>query len=804
MDAKRRRRIDDLLETPLAKAGDEGRTLRQALDQDPGLLRDLTTFVTHDESSTGSGGRVVTEATGSDRANGDLPPGQRIGPYRIERLLDRGGMGVVYLAVREDDFEQRVVLKLVHPGLQAVDILDRFYKERQILADLQHPNIARLLDGGSTADALPYFAMEYVKGVPIDRYCEDHRLSIRQRLELFRKVCAAVQFAHQSLVVHRDLKPGNILVTADGTPKLLDFGIAKILEPDLQSLATAPHSHPMTPSYASPEQFQGRPITTVSDVYPLGVLLYQLLSGHMPYRLGKRSFQEALELVCDREPPPPSAAVRLAAQDPEAAAPSVGRRRARALEGRLRGDLDAIVRKAMRKEPEHRYGSAAQLADDIRRYLDGLPVRARQGTWLYTAGKFARRHKLGLAAVAMIVAFAISTTVLWREAVREKTRAERVIGFLESLFTFANPDETQGETLTVFEILDRGKERILADLQEEPETRAEILGTLGTVHSKLGRYDEAIELKREALAVRSANDPRDRDELAKDINGLASLLYQIGDYAKAENHFREALAMRQRLGQGDFKQATNLYNLAATLVRRGRYDEAEPLHRQLLEIYRQEYGPESLEVARSLYSLGALAINRGDFVNAEPLLRQALKVRLAVHGPKHSEVAEVQNGLAQTLHARSRFDEALSVYRQALATRRQLLGPQHANVAQTEKKLAELFLDLGQLAEAEPLIIRAVETLRQTMPAQSFAVLDAESVLGAYLLARGRHTEAERYLPHSFAELRQIRGDAAPSTLNALERTIVLYESWGRGEDAARYRRIAEAIAARASGQQDG
>lgn len=749
--------------------------------------------------------------------------GERVGPYRIERLLGRGGMGAVYLAVREDDYQQQVALKLVSRDAGSEEIISRFYTERQILAGLQHPGIARLLDGGVSDDGWPYLVMEYVEGERIDRYCDARGLSLRERIELFRRVCHAVQFAHQNLVVHRDIKAGNVMVNADGHPRLLDFGIAKVLGADQRSASlTRPGRSPMTPAYASPEQIQHEPITTACDVYALGMLLYRLLAGRLPYRLEGLNFLEIFNVVCRQEPKRPSLAVleedppseddrpteltemtddtpvapsaedlpRLAAGRPGPRAAGAPRRLSR----RLAGDLDAIVLKALRKEPRDRYGSAAELAEDLHRHLVGLPVMARQGTWLYNLGKFVRRNRLGLAILLVIAGFAVTTTVLWRQAVEERRRAVRVTEFLEDLFKFANPDEAQGETLTVYEILRRGRARVAEGLAEEPEIQAEIMGTLASVYGNLGLYEEAIELRREALNTRRTSDSRARSDLAKDINNWAHILFTRGDFQNAEPHFREALAMRRRLGQDDKELTTIRFNLASTLDRLGRYEEAEELHRQVLEVCIEEHGPESPEVARSLYGLGALYTNLGDFELAETYLRQALEIRSAIRGREHTEVAQVLHSLGLALHANGARDEALVIYQEALAIRRRILGDDHVSVAHTRKNLAALHLDRGEIETGGRLIDQALTTLRLSLPKGSSTVLDAERVLGTYLFSRGRYSEAEAYLVASFRGLREIRGPLAWPTRDALSRLIALYEAWDRPAKAAEYRSIAEQL----------
>ncbi len=741
---------------------------------------------------------------------------RQVGRYRIERPLGQGGMGTVYLAVREDDYRQQVALKLVSAGHESQEILARFTTERQILADLRHPGIAALLDGGADVDGRPFLVMEYVPGESIDRYCAHRALSVRERLDLFGQICNAVQFAHQNLVVHRDLKPSNILVTDDGTVRLLDFGIAKVLVPDVMQrpLATVPGRTPMTPAYASPEQILGLPITTACDVYGLGCLLYRLLSGQPPHQLDGLRHDEVVDVICHREPALPSVAARrgeppwvddratvqtesgygpATAVQPSQEPDEADRRR---LGQRLRGDLDAIVMKALRKEPNHRYGSAAEMAEDIQRHQEGQPVRARIGTWRYRAGKYLRRNKLPLTVATLLTIATVVSSVLWQTAVRERlhaqkqqTRAERVTEFLESLFGFAHPDRTQGGAApTVYDLLELGRQRLAEELVEEGEIRAELLGTLGSVYRDLGDLASAADLKREALDARRQSDPSDRPELAKDINNLASQLYTLGDYAGAEAGLREALAMRERLGQSDPELATTMFNLAATLAQRGQLDEAERMHRRCLRIYRRIEGPDGLKVAASLYSLATLEMRRERHERAEELLEQALAIRIERLGNEHTLVARLYNSRGRLHHAQGRLDDADTSYRTALRIRQSLLGDDHPSVAQTRKGLAALLLDRGDADGASDLIEAALETLRRTLPADSITIVDAERVLGDILLHQRQLDDAERYLTRSHERLQAVHGPEAPATRAALESLITLYDVWGRSKDAATYR----------------
>ncbi len=773
--------LDEALELP---PREQPGFLDNACGDDPDLRREVEALL---ETDAGQG--VLAEPAFSVHAD-DADLGRRIGSYKLVRLLDRGGMGTVYLAERED-FEQRVALKLIRRGLDVDEIfVRRFRNERQILARLEHPWIARLLDGGTTADRLPYFVMEYVEGEPIDRYCEARKLCVDERLELFRKVCSAVQFAHQNLVIHRDLKPGNILITADGEPKLLDFGIAKLLDPGLaaQTVATVPGQGPMTPRYASPEQIRLEPLTTASDVYSLGVLLYELLTGLDPYHLETRRSDELVRAICEREPEKPSTAVRRRATDRAADAPDP-----RKLRHRLSGDLDSIVLKAMRKEPHERYHSAEQLSEDIRRHLKGLPVSARVGSLTYRAGKFFRRHKLALAVVTAFVlvisASSVVSSILWQQAVRGQEQAETAFEFLKDLLMSVDPDQAKGESLTALEFLDRGREMVVEEL-EDPELQIDVAGTLGEVFRNLGAYDESRELKEISLRIAHRHYGGDHPEVAKRLNNLVALINDHQDYPQAERLFREVLDMRLRLGQ----QAPELFrikgNLATSLMLQGKFEEAEALYldvlRTRLELYEPEYGPDDQDVATSRRNLGALYYDQGDLEKAEWQLRQALGIRRRVFGSEHTRVASVLNLLGNVLAAQGREDEAEQLYDEALGIRRRLLGEDHLAVARTKRNLAELLAHRDP-ATARVLLAQALATFYRTRP-DGWEAADAESVLGAILTDLGRYEEAEPCLVEAHAKLKEIRSARSFRTRKALGRLLDLYKAWGRPEELDRYR----------------
>jgi len=737
---ERQRRIFELLDGALElPAPERGAFLDQRCDA-PELLREVEAMLSA-EPDTG-----VLEAPAFSVHARDPALGRTIGGYRLVELLDRGGMGSVYLAERED-FEQRVALKLIRRGLDLDDVLvRRFHNERQILARLDHPNIARLLDGGTTEDRLPYFVMELVDGEPIDRYCERRGLSLAERLRLFRKVCSAVQFAHRNLVVHRDLKPGNVLITADGEPKLLDFGIAKLLDDGLaaHALATVPGQGPMTPRYASPEQIRLEPITTASDVYSLGVLLYELLTGVPPYRVDGDRSDEVARAVCEQEPERPSTAVRRRGEASRPGLPDPGR-----LRQRLAGDLDSIVLKALRKEPEGRYGSAEQLSEDLRRHLSGLPVTARDGTSLYLLGKFVRRHRLALAVVAAFVllstGFGVVSTVLRQQAVesrgraeRERSRAEEMLEFLQNLFKKADPDEAGGEELTALDLLRRGKEELLAERWEDPELRIDLTGTLGQLFLELGSYGEARELMAESLAIAREHHGGDHSEVAKRISNLAAVLHALGDHAEAEKLLREALKMRRRLGQEGADLFRTRNNLASTLISLKRFQEAEELYLETLRGRTALYGPDDPDVATSLSNLGALYLAMDDLERAEDHLRRALEIRL--QGDEETLVASTLDLLGEVTAARGDGAEAEQLHRRALEIRRRLLGEDHPLVARSRKNLGTVLIHRDPEAARE-LLTRAVEDLARSHAAER-ELAEAESALGE--LDAHLEQEAER------------------------------------------------------------
>jgi len=718
--------------------------------------------------------------------------GHQIGSYRLVREIGQGGMGAVYMAERTDgEFHQRVAIKLVRQGFESDFLLRRFRHEREILARLEHPNIARLLDGGTTPEGVPYLAMEFVEGQPIDEYCRQRQLSLPARLELFRTVCAAVQYAHQTFVIHRDLKPGNILVTADGTPKLLDFGIAKLLDPEnALGKSTLTQQLPMTPEYASPEQADGSLITTASDVYSLGVILYQLLTGQRPYEFRNRSAKEVTEVICQHEPANPSDAVRHAHADETGAGSPNKLRRA------LVGDLDNIVRKALRKEPEARYQSVEQLAEDVRRHLEGLPVKAREGTLVYRTSKFVKRHTVALAALLvfllLLVGFSVNRSQQTARIARERDKAEQVAAFLINLFQVSDPNEAKGNQITAREILDKGADKITAELHNQPEVQAALMHTMGQVFYNLGLDDRAIPLFEKALNIRQQVLGKLNLETADTRSSLALALARKRDSSSvAEPLLREALEVQRKLlGQEHQHIATTMSTLASLLTKKQEFEAAELMHKEALAMRRKLLGNDHPDVTESLNLLAEVYHAKNDLTGIESVCREVLARRRKEHGnTPHLNLAGGLNDLAWLLKEKKNYAESEALFRECIEVLKKLYPDGHPHVAYTITGLGLLLTETGNASAGEPFLREALEILRRFLPPHAWDIAMGESNLGFCLTTQRRFTEAEQLLLNSLPRIRA-RGDQEKRTPYAIQRVVDLYQAWGKPKEAAKYRAL--------------
>jgi serine/threonine protein kinase len=585
-------RVKELFTMALERDAEERSSfLRQACAGDDSLRTEIESLL----SSFDGAATFLEDCPAADllSAQSRAIAGRRIGAYRIIREIGQGGMAVVYLGERADqNYRKQVAIKMVKPGIGTEQVLQRFRNERQTLAALDHSNIVKLLDGGSSEDGSPYLVMEYVEGLPIDRYCDLNKLSIDDRLRLFRNVCSAVQYAHQNLVIHRDLKPGNILITKEGLPRLLDFGIAKLLNPECWQtpLVTRIDGRPMTPEYASPEQMRGDPVTSATDIYSLGVLLYEILTGRRPYQVADSSWREIERLVCESEPPRPSTRVSTDREGVKATA-EMRMAEPKQLVRLLRGDLDWITMKALEKDPGRRYATASELSADIGRYLSHEPVLARPASATYRARKYVRRHPVGVTVAAglvlLLAGFAGTQSIQLHRITRERDRANRVTGFMEGMFKVSDPSEARGNSITAREVLDKASKDIDAGLAQDPELQAQMMHVMGDVYKDLGLFPRArLLFERSADIRRRVLGPENADTL-RSIDDLAWILNQEGHAAEAEKLQRETVDTRRRVfGSQNLDTLKSMSNLAWTLDREGQYAEAEKLDREVLEIRR--------------------------------------------------------------------------------------------------------------------------------------------------------------------------------------------------------------------------
>jgi serine/threonine-protein kinase len=743
-----------------------------------------------------------------------------VGSYRLQRLLGRGGMGSVYLASRADAaYQKDVAIKLIAPGISDAGIIQRFHHERQTLAALEHPNIARLVDGGTTAEQQPYLVMEYVDGEPIDDYCDRRSLSTRERLTLFRQVCAAVQYAHQNLVVHRDLKPDNILVTSDGEPKLLDFGIAKLLQTDAAPEQTrlTQGSGPMTLSYASPEQVRGEPITTATDVYALGVLLYRLLSGRHPYERYRASMAMLGGAICQVDPEPAS----------RAAAASGARDVARQLEG----DLDTIVARAFDKEPTRRYQSAQQLSDDIQRHLEDRPVLARRDTVRYRANRFVRRHTFGTVAAALAVVLLVGGVmgIAWQARVAatqrdrakvEARKAERVSALLQQAFGFADPSwfgaaQTRGKETKVLDVLDAAGDQLATDLKDEPEVRIMLERTIGVTYRSFAEFDKADAHLEAALTLsRQVYGPEHLETFAS-LYEYGSLQMFAGHYAAAAPLLRQAVDLRRRLSAPpDLTMLKALSDLAAvTVLTGGDTAKAEPLLNEALALARTLHNDSAMGVL--LGNLGMVHEGRGDLAGAEPLLRESIAAYRRLPSPRYEEAIVMMN-VGDVLRFTKQYSAALPMTEGAVRLMRARLGDEHPYVASALSHLSTLKSSTGDFAGAEAAAAEALRIMDRpglrehpyyvgALAARGFARLkkgDARGAepdlrevvsraerlfppgnralaivkgqLGSCLAAEGREEEARPLLEQSVRTLEATVGPTHPQTIEARERLAAL------------------------------
>ena len=741
------------------------------------------------------------------------PEDTSLGRYEVLRTLGSGGGGVVYLARRADgEYHKHVAIKVSRRGLANEQARRRFLSERQILAGLEHPNIARLWDGGTTSDGRPYIVMEAVDGPSIDVYCRQHGLSIRQRLELFLKVCGAVQLAHRNLIIHRDLKPSNILVGSDGEPKLLDFGIAKNLDPEMAHLVTQTDTEirVMTPQYASPEQVQGGVITTATDVYGLGLVLFELLTGQRPINLTGTTHDQARELICERDPVRPSTAIRRTAGLKKDPGHPVGPRAAK----ELSGDLDSIVLKALRKEPELRYSTVERLAADLIRHLEGRPVEARRGTLPYRLGKLMRRHAKPVIAggllLTLLSTFAIDRELQSRKTEQARHRAEAAAIYLAEMFLFSRDTAREAHRVIPREMLDQGA-TMLGELDGMPELRAELMTAIGRGYLTLSLTREAEPLIEGALELGKQMHAESSQELVERRFDLAWLRGGQGRFQEAEAIYREIQATTlKHWGDKPAKVARMRNALAANLLDQGRYEEAGPLFEQALAAKKEVLGEHHQDVTAIAGNLGVTHYYQGQYEEAADVFQQQLTSLRRQHPEQHGQVRAAKINLAASLREMGSYDEAERLLaeilisdqqeqpstgrgkllehlaenalmtgdlekaeehvQEAISLYRRLVESDHPDLARAQTLLARILLSQGDAEQAEALLRQAEMIYGRGDLADHWQRAETASILGACLLAQGRLEEAEPLLKTSLGQLEQQAGPNANPAREAAAR----------------------------------
>jgi tetratricopeptide (TPR) repeat protein/predicted Ser/Thr protein kinase len=773
--------------------------LDERCGDDEALRREAESLLQADQ-----GGRLSDEDRAADRLSVEMPgaedppgdpqsplgppggkEGTTVGPYRLLEEIGVGGMSVVYRAERTGaDFEQTVAVKLLQRRLGDEGARQRFRTERQVLASLDHPSIAQLIDGGVTEGGRPYFVMEYVDGTPITEYADANDLGLEARLDLLRQTAEALQAAHRQLVVHRDLKPSNVFVaeTETGAPtvKLLDFGIAKLLGDTLP--VTRPRTQtgrrPMTPACAAPEQVGGGEISTQTDVYQLGMLAYELLAGARPFDVEDASPAERERIIREERPARPSE------QEGKGGVPTA----------RLRDDLDTVVLKALRKEPDRRYASVEAFAEDLRRYRAGEPVRARPATAAYRARKFMERNARAVAGIATFVVVIVGLTSFYilqiseerNRAQREARKAEAVAGYLTDLLQSTRPDEAVGDTVTAADMLRRGRKRI-DQLGDQPAVQARMLQLLGNAYRERGNSEQAAQLLRHSLSIRDSLYGGAHRSIANTIEELAHLQQTRGNYRRADSLWRQTLtAQRARFGSGSPKLWEPLNNLGIVALKKGRYAAADSLFRRALQVMRAAPTPDSANLASTLQNWALALGDQGRYDRADSLYRKALRVNRAVHSPPHPSFAVMLHNLATMHIAQGRLGVADSLLRRAATIERRTRGPRHQNTAIVLTTRGNVLAKQGRFAAAASLYREAYAILRGQRPKHHPEIALLQRSLGQVLTELGRHREAESFLQQS---LEAHRHEGRPNRAQRVRDDLAeLYARWGKPEKAALYR----------------
>jgi non-specific serine/threonine protein kinase/serine/threonine-protein kinase len=727
-----------------------------------------------------------------------------IGPYLLIKKIGEGGMGQVWLAEQTAPLHRQVALKLIRTGMYDDSTLRRFQAERQSLAIMDHPAIAKVFDAGATPDGRPYFVMEYVPGEPITAYCDRKKLKIRERLELFVKVCEGAQHAHQKAIIHRDLKPANILVVdPDGkpVPRIIDFGLAKADAPGAgETLFTGLGGFIGTPGYMSPEQTDPGvlDVDTRTDVYSLGVVLYELLTGLLPFdtrEWKKKPLHEVLRHLREQDPLRPSTRVETERESSTTAADLRGTE-PKQLANLLHGDLDWIAMKALEKDRARRYGTPLDLAADIGRYLNNEPVVARPASAGYRVQKYVRRHRFAVGVAAglliLLAGFAVMQAVQLRRiarerdrAARERDRANRISDFMTGMFKVSDPSEARGNSVTAREILDKASNNINTGLASDPEIQAQMTAAMGKVYGNLGLYSRAQSLLQQTVDVRRRALGSDNSDTLKAQTELAWIFRLEGHYAQAETLLRQTLDAQKRvLGPDNPDTIKSTSNLAVVLSDEGHYPEAEAAFREVYDSRRRVLGPGNPDTIISMNNLATILFNQHRYADAEKLYREVLDIRRRSLGPEHPYTLLSMNNLAVILHSEGNYAEAEKLKRETLEIRQRVLGPEHPDTLLSMSNLADTLMKLQNYHEAETLLRQALEIQRRVLGPEHPQTLTSMTNLAEALRSEGDYAQAEKLLRQALEIQRRVLGPDHPETAHSTYSLACILAEEGKHDEA--------------------